>query len=253
MAGETPETPSAEATPAPEAEAASIAAEPNTENKKDAAAEASAAPDTQSQAGEKPAQDAAKADDDDLGPSLLDEDEPGETPEKKADGQADAEKGDEGGEYQSFKLPEGFDTLDEATLGKAVPLFKKHKLNQDDAQELVTFHAEEIKRHETTLLAGQRAGHKQMVDEWKTAAKADPEFGGEKFTENKAVIKAALNQFTTPEFRQMAKEWGFDNNPDFLRAFYRIGKAISPDQSVTGETARKAPKTLADALYTKEE
>lgn len=204
----------------------------------------------ESEAASKPADD-AKPEGEGPPASLLD-DEDGKSPEEKADGEADADKGDVSAEYKSFDLPDGM-TLEDATLDKALPIFKKHKLSQEDAQELVTFHAEEVKRQIEGVVAAQRAGFRELVREWQTAAKTDPEIAGadgSQLAQNLGLAKGVLNEFGSPELRSMTKEWGIENSPLFLRFLINIGKRTSPDKLVTSEIPSQArPKRPEEILW----
>ena len=52
-----------------------------------------------------------------------------------------------------------------------------------------------------------------------------------------SVLKKALDQFGTPELRALLNDSGMGNNPEVIRAFYRVGKAISEDKFVGGKAA----------------
>lgn len=188
------------------------------------------------------------ADAHDLGPSLLGDDEE-DKPTEKADGPADAKQDGESEAYQPFTLPEGVE-LDEAALAKATPVLRELNLDQEKAQKLVSFHAEEVQRRLDETLSGQRDGHKQLVSEWRETSKADPEIGGDKLNENLALAKKTLNTFGTPELKSMLREWGLDNNPEILRLLVRAGKGLSPDTSVNSDTATAPqPKSGPEAMW----
>jgi hypothetical protein len=85
--------------------------------------------------------------------------------------------------------------------------------------------------------------------EWVETSKADKEFGGEKLNENLAVAKKALDQFATPELRSLLNDSGLGNHPELIRAFYRVGKAISEDGFVAGGLAKGNADSVAQRLY----
>ena len=83
--------------------------------------------------------------------------------------------------------------------------------------------------------------------EWEAASRADPEFGGDKLNENLSVAAKAIEQFATPELKTLLNESRLGNNPEVIRLFYRVGKAISEDGFVS---ATGAPQTSdARALF----
>lgn len=138
--------------------------------------------------------------------------------------------------YADFTLPEGVQA-DEATLTGFKTLFKELNLPQDAAQKLVTAQAQ-----------NQLESAQKTITGWKDAARADKEFGGDKFDENMAVAKSALEKFGTPELNTWLDKTGLGFNPELIRAFYRAGKAISQDGFVPGRSGA-APAANAQRIY----
>jgi hypothetical protein len=131
--------------------------------------------------------------------------------------------------YEDFKLPEGMQA-DTPVMGEFATLAKELNLPQEAAQKLVD-------------LAGKmQAGNVEQIqahieaqgEAWGNEARADKEFGGDKFDENLAVAKRALDQFGTPELKSLLVASKMGNHPEVLRFFYRAGQAISQDGFVPG-------------------
>lgn len=145
--------------------------------------------------------------------------------------------------YADFKLPEGV-KLDEPTMGKFSELAKKHGLSQEAAQEFVTLGAQ--------MQAGNAQALQAAIDAqgetWAGEAKADKEYGGDKFDENLAVAKGALDKFGTPQLKALLVQSKLGNHPEVLRTFFRIGKAISEDGFVPGRTGT-AGGSIAQRMY----
>jgi hypothetical protein len=142
--------------------------------------------------------------------------------------------------YTDFTLPEGV-TPDETVMGEFKTIAKELNLPQAAAQKLVDLNAKvEVAR------AQQIAA---TVQGWEATAKADPEIGGDKFDENMAVVAKARDQFSTPEFVKFLSDTKLGSHPEMLRAFYRIGKAISEDGFVPGRPGNNAGKSLAQTMY----
>jgi hypothetical protein len=139
--------------------------------------------------------------------------------------------------YEDFKLPEGM-KADTPVMGEFATLAKELNLPQEAAQKLVD-------------LAGKmQAGNVEQIqahieaqgEAWGNEARADKEFGGDKFDENLAVAKRALDQFGTPELKSLLVASKMGNHPEVLRFFYRAGQAISQDGFVPGKNgAATAP------------
>lgn len=127
---------------------------------------------------------------------------------------------------------------DAATLEKFKATAKELGLPQDAAQKLVTLQAE-----------AQLSQLQAVRSQWQEQAKADKEFGGDKFDENLAVAKRALEKFGTPEFNAYLNATGLGNHPELIRAFYRAGKAISEDGFVPGRGGQQGGDSLAQRMF----
>lgn len=161
--------------------------------------------------------------------------------EKPAEGEAkpDAKTATAPESYADFKAPEGLE-LDGEVLGDLKTLGKELGLSQDNAQKVF----------DLGLKLQQRQGEawQAQMQKWVGEAKADKEVGGEKFAENLAVVQKAVTQFGSPELKAYLDKTGLGNHPEMVKAFYRIGKAISADGFVPGGK-NTTPKTLSERLY----
>lgn len=143
-------------------------------------------------------------------------------------------------EKYEFKAAEGV-TFDDAVIGAFSEVAKELNLPQDAAQKVLDKVAPVLAARQVEQIAAIHAT-------WVESAKTDKEFGGDKLPENLAVAKKALDQFGTPELRTLLNESGMGNNPEVIRAFYRVGKAISEDKFVGGK-ATQADANDARSLY----
>jgi hypothetical protein len=146
-------------------------------------------------------------------------------------------------EKYEFVAPEGTQ-LDPGLVSAYEKFAKGLNLPQEKAQELIN----EI----VPLMAKQQSeGVRNLNTSWVEQSSKDPEFGGEKLQENLAVAKKAIDKFATPEFMNLLKASSLGNNPEMIRMFYRMGKAMSEDRVVTGRATQTRHETLADRLYAK--
>lgn len=174
-------------------------------------------------------------------PAPAAEAKPGEAPaaepkaEEKPQGAPEA--------YADFTAPEGVKFNDEA-MTEFKAFAKEKNLSQEDAQKLVDFGS----KHTERITADLREQIVQAQAKWATDAKADKEFGGDKFGENAALAKRALDTFGTPELTKLLDETGLGNHPEVIRAFFRMAQAVSEDKLVPGGTKPKAggPQTFYD-------
>lgn len=64
---------------------------------------------------------------------------------------------------------------------------------------------------------------------WAEQTARDPELGGDNLKQTKANISRFLNEYATPEFRQLMKVTRLANNPEVLRVLSRAGARLSQD------------------------
>jgi len=173
------------------------------------------------------------------------------TAEEQAAADAQAKKDDEAKgapeAYTDFKLPENFKANDQF-LGEFKNIAKELNLSQEQAQKLVDLQTKEGANTAQRFTSELQAHVDKTATGWATAAKADPEYGGEKFTENVAIAKQALDTFGTPELKNLLKESRLGSHPEVIRFMFKAGKAISQDGFVPGRSA-SASKDAASTLY----
>jgi hypothetical protein len=132
-------------------------------------------------------------------------------------------------------LPEGV-ALDEKGASEFKALAKELKLPAESAKKLAELAANRAR--------AQHEAHTTLVTGWAEQVKADKEIGGDKLPETLAVAKKAIDQFGSPELKDLLNSTGLGNHPEVVKAFYKAGKAISEDTFVRG--AAKGPATESD-------
>ena len=143
-------------------------------------------------------------------------------------------------EDYTFTAPEGTE-LNEAVLADFKALAKEHKLPQDVAQKFVDLgvkQAQQVTGHIQEQIASEQA-------RWAESSQTDKEFGGDKLGENMAVAKKALDAFGSPELSKFLLDSKLGDHPEVIRAFYRVGKAISEDKLVPGGVKPPAGDSLS--------
>lgn len=121
---------------------------------------------------------------------------------------------------------------------------KELKLTQEQAQQLVKIG---LNREVESKSIAEEASNR-----WLSELPSDKEFGGDKLTENIAIAKRAIAEFGTPELSALLNETKLGNHPEVIRAFYRAGLKISPDNKFVagGSGNQKAGgKDPAKALF----
>lgn len=144
-------------------------------------------------------------------------------------------------EKYEFKAPEGTE-FDPEVLTSFEAAAREANLSQDAAQKL-------IEKMAPALAARQVDQVTAIHKEWRDAASADTEFGGEKLAENLGVARKALDTFGTPQLRTLLDETGLGNHPEVIRVLFKVGKAISEDGYVGGRTGAKTGVDATTVLY----
>ncbi len=169
--------------------------------------------------------------------------------DKPKDGDADDGKDVGAPEaYEEFTLPDSITVIPEA-MEKFQGIAKTLDLTQGQAQELVDFQTQFMLDNATQ---SQKNWEAQM-DIWVDTANNDEEIGGEKFEENVAIAKTAIDKFGTPELKKQLDATGTGNHVEFLRFFLNVGKAIAEDGISLGKGGKDAPVTQAERLFGKNE
>jgi len=145
----------------------------------------------------------------------------------KEEGQEETEVAGAPEEYTTFDLPENFD-MNNDTLAEYYTFAKENGLTQEQAQRGVDMVAQ-MKEAEMNQWVEQQKS-------WVEQAKADTEYGNDKFDESISVAVKARDSFGTSEFNEMLDSSGLGNHPEMIRFLHRVGKAISEDSVVVGGT-----------------
>ncbi|WP_284999982.1 peptidase [Escherichia coli] len=156
--------------------------------------------------------------------------------DKPADGDKPADKPDdkelkqEGApEKYEFTAGEGVE-LDTEALKDFEPVARDLNLTNEQAQKLVDAYPK--------ILAGvqqrQAEAWQKQTEGWAETVKADKEIGGDKLTANLSAAQRALEQFGDPELKEYLDSTGLGNHPALVKAFIKVGKAMSEDKVVTG-------------------
>ncbi|HHI1671713.1 TPA: peptidase [Klebsiella quasipneumoniae] len=177
-------------------------------------------------------------------------DDPKKTDEGKApddgnqEGKKDDGKPDGAPEKYEFTAAEGVD-LDTEALKDFEPVARELNLTNEQAQKLVDAYPK--------ILAGvqqrQAEAWQAQTEEWAATVKADKEIGGDKLTANLGVAQRALDTFGTPELKEYLNGTGLGNHPELVKAFVKVGKAMSEDGVVTGKESGQ--RSAAEVLYGK--
>ena len=158
---------------------------------------------------------------------------------------AEKEQKQEGApEKYEFQAGEGVE-LDAEALKDFEPVARELNLTNEQAQKLVDAYPK--------ILAGvqqrQADAWQAQTEEWAATVKADKDIGGDKLTANLGVAQRALDTFGTPALKEYLNGTGLGNHPELVKAFVKVGKAMSEDGVVTGKESGQ--RSAAEVLYGK--
>lgn len=144
-------------------------------------------------------------------------------------------------EKYDIKPPEGV-SMDETGMEAFAGFARDQGLTNEAAQAFLDKLGPVMtQRHADQIAAVQQ--------QWHDASKNDKEFGGPKFAENLAVAQRALDKFGSPELTQFLVDSGLGKHPEIIRAFHKVGLAVSEDSLVTGQGSGAPQKTMAQRMY----
>jgi hypothetical protein len=145
-------------------------------------------------------------------------------------------------EAYEFTMPEGFE-LNKEVSGEFEAYARELNLPQDKAQAVVNMGVKLMQ----SAAAKQAEAFQQTQKEWRESVVNDKELGGAALAENLSYAAKVLDTFA-PDLRAVLDETGLGNHPAFVRAFVKIGKAISEDRLVGG--AQQSPGAAQDPAAT---
>ncbi len=147
-------------------------------------------------------------------------------------------------EKYEFTAAEGVD-LDTEALKDFEPVARELNLTNEQAQKLVDAYPKILAHAQQRQAEAWQA----QTEEWAATVKADKEIGGDKLTANLGVAQRALDTFGTPALKEYLNGTGLGNHPELVKAFVKVGKAMSEDGVVTGKESGQ--RSAAEVLYGK--
>jgi hypothetical protein len=132
--------------------------------------------------------------------------------------------------YADFTLPEGYQ-LNEAMHGNFQEVARSLNLSQEQAQQIIDLDAQ---RAQGDADAAKAAWDNQLA-EWKSEVQNDEVLGKANYEQSMATANKAIDAFGSPELRAFLDESGLGTHPELLKAFHKVGSAISEDTLVLGD------------------
>lgn len=175
-------------------------------------------------------------------------------------------------ENYDFKMPDGFEIVDEERFEAFADFARAHNLPQDEAQDLldmgVATAAETVEAYRDAVSSQWDT----LRDGWIKEVKEDPEYGGEKLEENLALCRKAVDAFgrvtevkdekgkpvkgddgkpvRVNDLAQLLEVTGAGDHPAVVRLLSEVGKLVGEGGVIHGHAGNsKAP--LGQRLFSK--
>lgn len=147
-------------------------------------------------------------------------------------------------EKYEFAVPDGMQ-MDAAVVDALTPAFKELGLTQEAVNKLV-------EPYNKAMVAAEAKRETEFKDWMKTTTEQNvaairKEWGHE-FDGNLKTAQKGLARVFGPEGKKLLDETGLGSHPEFLKAFFTVGKMISEDQPPP-HTPAPAKRTPAEILY----
>ena len=182
----------------------------------------------------------------------------------KDDGKTDDknEKGDEGTgdkgktsdsekseavDYSGIKLPKD-SALSESDQSRLTEYAKANNLSKEATKSLLE--AENSAREKA--LGDFENEKNEQIKGWIEDVKKDPEIGGDNYSKSVELARQAVDRFGGDAFKKILNDTGYGNHKEVIRAFAKIGKAMSDDTLVKGNTGDNTKSTV-DLFYGKKD
>ncbi|HHN8318273.1 TPA: peptidase [Morganella morganii] len=143
-------------------------------------------------------------------------------------------------EKYEFKAADGQE-LDAEAVKAFEPIAKELNLSNEQAQKLVDLYGSTIMPHVMKQIDEQWS---RQSEQWAEQVRADKDLGSDASI---GAAQKAMDKFGSPELKQYLTETGLGNHPELVRIFANIGKAMSEDGLVTGNSG--GAKSAADVLF----
>ena len=146
--------------------------------------------------------------------------------------------------YESFTVPEGFETDDES-VEQFSSMAKELDLSQEQAQKLLNKQAE----LNADMKAQAETARVQREQSWVDELKADAVVGGKNLPETVERANRTLRNLGSPELISLIKENGYGNNPAVVKFMANIDKKLGEDSMVEGKGTTILNKTAAQVMF----
>lgn len=142
--------------------------------------------------------------------------------------------------------------VDDALMSEFKELAFEAKLPNGVAQKLVATYVKGIEGQVQALVNAHQAEFNATQEKWQKDTLALPEFAGGKWDVASKSIAKVMDEFGSPELRQILDATGAGNNPSVVQFMHKVAEALgegkpAPQGKPIGQSA--GPKSLGQQLY----
>ena len=148
-------------------------------------------------------------------------------------------------------VPEGMESYKEAYTGYTGAVTDFLKANPAASAKDALLWAANYQA-EQTKVAGKAMmdAFNGQITTWETEARADTEIGGAQYNASVGLAVAGLKAYGSPKLVEALNTSGLGSHPEMIKAWAKIGKAVSESPVLSGEGA-KGETSFAASLYGK--
>lgn len=148
-------------------------------------------------------------------------------------------------DFTKVKLPDGM-TLDTPLLTAVEPIFKELQLTQENASKLVEAHAKALAAAEVQREADFKTWMADQVKQHQATLRKE---WGLQHDANLQIAQRGLARITSPAMKALLDETGLGNHPEFVKAFFQVGKMVSEDTPPANPLPASTKRSAAEVLY----
>lgn len=168
------------------------------------------------------------------------------------DGQNEIYGSPENFDYSAVELPENME-LDSDLVNEFNPIAKKLNLSNKSANELMSL-AVKLTQKNTAKLADEFAAQLQDAESksYLQMLNTDKElnaFSAEEYDQYINTANLGIKSVATDGFKNLLKQKGLTNHPEFIKTFHAIGKLCQSDKLPDVKNPVGSNRSAADILY----
>jgi len=134
--------------------------------------------------------------------------------------------------------------LGETSLTEVKEFAEKHKLNNDQATEVLKFHEQVL----ADYVEAQQAEADKQLAEWRKEVIESPEYGGDNLEATKQKARKLVKTFASDGLIELLESTGYGDNPEVVKFLADVGGVFTDESLALGKRSSVA-KTPEQVFY----